>query len=385
MDAGSISRKTPRRPAWRPKGCQAIALVLQGGGALGAYQAGVYQALHESGLEPDWIVGVSIGGINSALIAGNAMEQRLDRLIEFWEMVTGHDLLPPFPEGDASRRLRNVLFATQAMLFGQPGFFAPHRVNPWFSPRGAHAATSFYDTKPLRETLRKLVNFELINDGSMRFAVGAVNLATANFLYFDNTRTTIKAEHVMASGALPPALPMVRIGGHFYWDGGLVSNTPLQHVLENCGPRNMLVFQVDLFAARGEVPRDMFDVMSRQKDIQYSSRTRLTTDRFVETHALKLALRRALARVPEEQLSVHERRLKQELADLPQFNILHLIYQQKAYEGEARDYEFSRLSMREHWRAGYEDTMRTLAHEDWLAIPDEHAGITVHDLHRDEE
>jgi NTE family protein len=242
---------SPIKAVARPEGCDAISLVLQGGGALGAYQAGVYQALHEAGLEPDWVVGVSIGAINSAIIAGNPPERRLERLEEFWNTITASDPLLIWPEGDNPRKMRNALSAMNAMLFGQPGFFKPNPVNGWLAQRGSRAATSLYDTSPLHRTLEKLVDFELINSGRVRFAVGAVNVETANFAYFDNAEIEIAPEHVMASGALPPALPMVRIGKNYYWDGGLVSNTPLQHLLDNCGSQNSLVFQVDLFSASG--------------------------------------------------------------------------------------------------------------------------------------
>src|SRR5262249_20448662 len=160
----------------------------------------------------------------------------------------------------------------------------PHPTNPWFSLRGAATATSFYDNSPLRETLLRLVDFELLNSGITRYACGAVNVLNGNFAYFDSTATEILPEHVMASGALPPALPMVNIGTDYYWDGGLVSNTPLQHILEKTAAENLLIFQVDLFSARGQLPRDMHDVLARQKDIQYSSRTRLVTDYYQRQH-----------------------------------------------------------------------------------------------------
>ncbi len=217
-------------------------------------------------------------------------ERRLERLEEFWTTITASDPITAWPEGDALRKFRNAFSAMNAMLFGQPGFFAPNTSNAWLAQRGSKAATAMYDTSPLRETLGRLVDFDLLNSGKVRFAVGAVNVANANFAYFDNANITIGPEHVMASGALPPALPMVRIGKNHYWDGGLVSNTPLMHLLDNCGSRNTLVFQVDLFSARGEIPRDLPEVMSRTKDIQYSSRTRLITDYFVKTHKLQQAL-----------------------------------------------------------------------------------------------
>jgi NTE family protein len=370
----------PITPLPRPPGCDGIGLVLQGGGALGAYQAGVYQALHEAGLEPNWVVGVSIGAINSAIIAGNKPEHRLEKLEKFWMDITARDPFTAWPEGDTPRKLRNALSAINAMVLGQPGFFKPASLNAWLAPRGSLAATALYDTSPLHKTLEKLVDFDIINSGEVRFAVGAVNVATANFAYFDNEEIDIAPEHVMASGALPPALPMVRIGKHYYWDGGLVSNTPLQHLLDHCGHQNMLVFQVDLFSARGEIPRDMPEVLSRQKDIQYSSRTRTTTDHFLETHRLKQALRAALNLVPDEKLTEEQRQAKADLEHQAEINIMQLIYQQKAYEGDAKDYEFSRLSMKEHWRSGYYDTRNTLAHKDWLSMEGT-GGIHAHDIH----
>jgi NTE family protein len=376
--------KAPPRP-WRPEGCDGIGLILQGGGALGAYQAGVYQALHEAGLEPDWVAGVSIGGINSAIIAGNPPERRLERLEEFWETVTSRDTATTWFDGDDPRKMRNMFSALSSMMFGQPGFFKPNLMNAWLSPRGARTATAMYDTTPLRETLDRLVDFDLINAGKVRFAVGAVNVTTANFIYFDNAEIRIGPEHVMASGALPPALPMVRIGADHFWDGGLVSNTPLQHLLTNCGSADMLVFQVDLFSADGVLPRDMGEVMSRQKDIQYSSRTRMTTTLFADELKLKTQLRDAIAKIPEADLSDEQKQLRKDLAVLPAANILQLIYKQKAYEGDAKDYEFSRLSMREHWRSGYHDTQNTLSIKSWLSVPGHGEGIVSHDIHHERQ
>jgi NTE family protein len=267
-------------------------------------------------------------------------------------------------------------------MLGQPGFFQPNMPNPWFSPRGSRTATSIYDNSPLRETLLRLVDFELLNSGAMRYAAGAVNVQNGNFTYFDNAQATIVPEHVTASGALPPALPMVQIGTDYFWDGGLVSNTPLQHLLDHAAGDNLLVFQVDLFSAHGVLPRDMYDVLARQKDIQYSSRTRLITDYFMERNRQQGLIRSLLGRLPEAELSDEERDLKRQLARLPEIAILHLIYQQRVYEGQAKDYEFSGTSMREHWDCGYRDTQRTLHHKEWLRTPATHGGITVHDVHR---
>ena len=318
---------------WRPEGCDRVALVLQGGGALGAYQAGVYQALHESGIEPDWVSGVSIGAINAAIIAGNVPDQRLSRLRTFWELITDRKIWPFTPDGDIFRKARNATSSWMTMIGGQPGFFEPRVPGPWLSFTGAQTATSYYDNGPLRETLLQLADFSIINSQAIRLAVGAVNVLTGNFVYFDNAREPIEPEHVMASGALPPALPMMKIGTDHYWDGGLVSNTPLQHLLDLEDRINTLVFQVDLFSARGELPRDIQDVMGRHKDIMYSSRTRYNTDVFRRIQKWKTLCYQALTKVPDATLSEDERRLKQELSDLPEILILHIIYQQKAYEG----------------------------------------------------
>jgi NTE family protein len=378
-------KTAPIKDVWRPERCDRVALVLQGGGALGAYQAGVYQAMHEAGLEPDWVSGVSIGAINSAIIAGNPRGRRLRQLRAFWERITDRKIWPFTPDGDVFRKARNATSSLMTMTHGQPGFFSPRFPNPWMSLSGAQSATSYYDTAPLRETLLELVDFSLLNDRSSRFSVGAVNVLTGNFVYFDNAVEQIEPEHIMASGALPPALPMVKIGTDHYWDGGIVSNTPLQHLLDQEDNLNTMVLQVDLFSARGVLPRDIEDVMGRHKDIMYSSRTRYNTDVFRRIHNWKAALYQALTRIPEGVLTDQERELRDRLAKLPDISILHIIYQQKAYEGHSKDHEFSGTSMREHWQSGYEDTKRTLKHQKWLTMPKPGAGIVVHDVHREED
>jgi NTE family protein len=366
---------------WRPARCRRVALVLQGGGALGAYQAGVYQALHEADVQPDWISGVSIGAINAALIAGNPPERRMERLTAFWEAITSRKVWAFTPDGNVFRQMRNATSSLMSAALGQPDFFSPRFPGPWFSAPGAEAATSYYDTAPLRETLKDLVDFDLINSSDIRFSVGAVNVATGNFVYFDNKSEAIGPDHILASGALPPAFPMVNIGGEHYWDGGIVSNTPLQYLLNHEDGLNALVFQVDLFNARGTLPSDIPEVMGRLKDILYSSRTRYNTDVFRRVHAWKARLREALLKMPKELMSAEDHRMLEELEHQPEMTILQLIYQQKAYEGHAKDFEFSGTSMREHWQSGYEDTKRTLKHEDWLAIPPPGGGIVTHDVH----
>jgi NTE family protein len=368
--------------SWRPRGCDNIALVLQGGGALGAYQAGIYQALDEAGLRPDTVAGVSIGGINAAIIAGNPPERRVERLRDFWETITARPVSWITADGDAARRAANIWSALLTTTLGQPGFFRPNQVNPWISPRGAKTAIAFYDTAPLRQTLLRLVDFDLLNSGRVRYAAGAVNVLNGNFAYFDSTQTKILPEHIMASAALPPAFPAVQIGTDYYWDGGLVSNTPLQHVLDNAACLHILIFQVDLFSARGAEPRDMDDVLARQKDIQFSSRTRLVTDYFRAKHDRDVLVKKLLAKIPDDHLDADERLLKARLAHMPEATILELIYQQAAYETQAKDYEFSASSMRAHWTSGYLDTQRTLRHRNWLEVSESDAGLSVHDIHR---
>jgi NTE family protein len=335
--------------------------------------------MHEAGVEPDWVSGVSIGAINSAIIAGNPPGRRLRQLRTFWERITERKIWPFTPDGDVFRKARNATSSWLTMVQGQPGFFSPRFPNPWMSFSGAQTATSCYDSLPLRDTLNDLVDFSLINERSLRFSVGAVNVLTGNFVYFDNSIEHIGPEHVMASGALPPALPMIKIGTDHYWDGGIVSNTPLQHLLDQDDSLNTIVF-----SARGVLPRDIQDVLARHKDIMYSSRTRYNTDVFRRIHNWKAELYQALCKIPEESLSDRERALKNQLSTLPDIAILHIIYQQKAYEGHAKDYEFSGTSMREHWQSGYEDTKRTLKHQKWLTMPPPGAGIIVHDVHREE-
>jgi NTE family protein len=386
MDARSPHLdETDATYGWRPQGCDRVALVLQGGGALGAYQAGVYQALHDAGIEPDWVCGVSIGAINSAIIAGNPPDKRLERLRTFWDRITSRKIWHYTPDGDIFRKARNFTSSWMTTTLGQPGFFTPHQTNPWFSPTGARTATSYYDTEPLRESLLELVDFDRINSKKMRFAVGAVNVLSGNFIYFDNAHHEIIPEHIMASGALPPALPMVKVGTDHFWDGGIVSNTPLQHLLDQEDNANSLVFQVDLFSARGALPRDILDVMARHKDIMYSSRTRYNTDVYRRTYGLRTALHKALSKIPDDQLSEEERQLKKANSTLPGITLLQLIYQQKAYEGDAKDHEFSGTSMREHWASGHEDTKRSLKRRDWIKMPENGMGIVIHDVHRESE
>ncbi|WP_244849083.1 patatin-like phospholipase family protein [Caballeronia sp. SL2Y3] len=372
---------------------ETIALVLQGGGALGAYQAGVYQGLHEADIHPNWIAGISIGAINTAIIAGNAPENRVERLREFWETICQPAFgfpLPAFVEraffnsSDQIRKAFTALQAVDALVEGQKGFFVPRFPPPSPVASSSPETASYYDTAPLKATLERLCDFDRINSGETRVSVGAVNVATGNFAYFDNTRTKLRAEHFLASGALPPGFAAVEIDGQFYWDGGLMSNTPLYEVAQATPRRDTLAFQVDLWSARGPVPDNIVDVTGRIKDIQYSSRTRLVTDEMQRAQRYRNVLKHVLDLVPEALRDTDEwcRRAAQ-LACSKRYNIIHLIYRQKEYEGQYKDYQFGFSTMHEHWETGLADIRRTLAHRDWLDMPNGESGFVTHDIHRE--
>ncbi len=368
----------------------AVAMVLQGGGALGAYQAGCFQALHEADVRIDWLAGISIGAINAALIAGNTFENRVARLRAFWERVTtpnvglmDPNLFQPFlGTGMAMRGMINQAASIQAAVQGQPGFFTPRMPSALFQPPGSKEARSFYDTGPLRETLLELVDFDLLNSRASRLSVGAVNVRTGNFVFFDNAERDIGPEHIMASGALPPGFPPVKIDGESYWDGGLVSNTPLNYIIETEPTLMSLIFQVDVWSATGEFPNDIAEVIERQKDITFSSRTRLNTDVFAYIQQLRNQVRRLLEKLPKEQRDMTEAQVLAHMTNHASMNIIHLIYRKKSHETHSKDYNFSRASMEEHWAAGYNDTVRTLRHQDWLDPPPPERGVVTHDIHR---
>jgi NTE family protein len=327
---------------------------------------------------------VSIGAINASIIAGNKPEHQVAKLKEFWDTVTSHGYAEQLAFSESIRPMHNLMSAWCTMMQGIPGFFKPRTISPWFQVPGHEGSDSFYDTNDLHDMLRSVVDWDILNSNAHRLSVGAVNVRTGNFRYFDSQLEHLEPAHIMASGALPPAFPSIKIDGEHYWDGGIVSNTPLQYLLEQHSLHDTLVFQVDLFNARGKEPKTMPQVQARHKDIMYSSRTRNTTDHFKKIHNLEIELRDALERLGPDQLSKEEKRRLNELKDTPQVNILHLIYHHKDYEGDNKDYEFSKLTMQEHWAAGLEDTRRTLAHPDWFKKPNASHGMTVHDVHRED-
>lgn len=358
-------------------------LVLQGGGALGSYQAGIFEALTEQRIDIDWIAGISIGAINAALIAGNAPDRRLDRLRAFWDLVTSDLTATPPILGDWGRMTFNELSAGWIATVGVPGFFMPRMPPAQFYPPGAPQALSLYDTGALKSTLERLVDFDRINAGAVRLSVGAVNVRSGNFVYFDNRTDRIGPEHIMASGALPPGFPPVAIDGELYWDGGLVSNTPLDYVLDTERQRDLAVFQVDLFAANGPLPRTLLEAAEREKDIHYSSRTRLNTDKNVEIRKAKRILRNLLNRLPSAVLSEDEAAFLRQVSHQNFITLMQLVYRRKPYEGNSKDFEFSRATMLEHWQAGRDDVTRSLRHRAWRDRVHNEGGIAVFDLTRD--
>jgi NTE family protein len=377
MDQLSPGRHSASTPAQAQR-----VLVLQGGGALGSYQAGAYQALCHHDFEPKWVAGISIGAINAAIIAGNPREQRIAKLKEFWELVSSGSPMPwaPLVQNDHVRSAFNETSAALIATFGVPGFFKPRFPPAPVWPAGSPQSQSYYDTSPLRATLARLVDFDRINNDGIRLSIGAVNIRTGNFEYFDNTRQKIGPEHIMASGALPPGFPPVEIAGEFYWDGGIVSNTPLDYVLEQERDNDLLIFQVDLFSARGEVPLTVLEAAEREKDIRYSSRTRMNTDMNKKIHDAKKAVRELIAKLPP---TFKDDPLVAQLNEASKENtvtVVHLIYRSKVHEASSKDYDFSRIGMVEHWAAGERDVYTSMSHPEWLNRPQSDETMVTYDL-----
>lgn len=376
-------------------------LIFQGGGALGAYQCGVYEGLAEVGIEPTWIAGISIGAINAAIVAGNPPEKRVERMHEFWDTVCRPPSMSAKIASDAfglmdfgmesfhqafDQILNKTLgsySAAMAVMEGQNEFFYPRPFAPGF---GSPSQVSFYDTSPLKGTLERLVDFDRINhkDG-LRLSLGATNVGTGNFVYFDNRYMKIGPEHVMASGSLPPGFPATEIDGEYYWDGGCVSNTPLLYVLTENERVDTLVFQVDLWSARGKIPTNILEVSERQKDIQYSSRTRIITDAVRAIHIMRKRLLDTLDRIPASVRNADPffKQIEEDAMGAST-NVIQLIHQNKGSEGHYKDCEFSTESMVRHWRGGLADVEKTLADPGCLKMPSKDVNFVTYDVHRQE-
>jgi NTE family protein len=342
---------------------ESLVVVFQGGGALGAYQAGVFEELAAHGAEPSWVAGISIGAINAALVAGNPPARRVAALRSFWEEVSSGLTASPLLADEISRTSFNHASAATTALFGVPGFFKPRILPAVLHPPGTQGALGIYDTTPLKATLERLVDFDYLNKDRIRLSLGAVNVATGNFRYFDSRHMTIGPEHVMASGALPPGFSPVEIEGEHYWDGGLVSNTPLQYVLDEESRQDLLIFQVDLFSARGPLPQTLLDLSEREKDIRFSSRTRLNTDMARERQKLRRALHRLLAKLPAEFDDDVDAGMLREVSNDASVTIVHLINRRRSWSRDSKDYEFSRHTATERWADGRADVRRTIEDE----------------------
>jgi NTE family protein len=372
------SSNAPTQPSSYEK---KVALVLQGGGALGSYQAGVYEALAKTKYAPDWVAGISIGAINAAIIAGNAPADRVPRLRTFWESITApsaHWVVPDWWPFDAWQRHASVL---RTLSLGQPGFFRPRLPFEWnpLSP-----PLSYYDTTGLKATLLQLVDFDRINrDKDVRLSVGAVNVRTARFAYFDSAESAILPEHIMASAALPPGFPPVEIDGEYYWDGGLVSNTPLQHVLDYYPRRSRLTFQVDLFPGYGHLPRNLREVDERISDIRYASRTRLNTDAFEQRHAVRVAINELEKLLPESIKETVQAKRLHEFGCVTEMDVVQLIYRPMSPLGAGKDYEFGRSTMTRHWNQGKADATVTLAAAPWLDPSPPEVSVRIFDVVHD--
>jgi len=317
--------------------------------------------MSEAGYAPDWVAGVSIGAVNGALIAGNLPGQRIERLRTFWDRVSsGVAMATPLFSDLWHHRLTQVS-ATFTSLVGVPGLFVPRMLPPALMPDGDPGALSIYDAGPLRTTLEELVDFNLINRRDVRLSVGAVNVRTGSLTYFDSRKTMIGPVHVLASGALPPAFAPVEIDGEYYWDGGVVSNTPLWYALDNSPDVATLVVQVDLFSADGDLPKNLDQVVERHKDIMYSSKDRFDGDRSPEVRRRRGALRRLLQKLPRYFKRDPDVKALQG-SGRRRIDVVHLINQRQSYPGYAKDYEFSRATIQELWAAGLDDARSIVAH-----------------------
>jgi len=360
-------------------------LLLQGGGALGAYHCGVYEGLAEFGVTPNWFVGISIGAVNSAILAGNPPERRVERLRTFWDRASAFSTFEPPAWLEFLRpMLGRVNFATVAS-WGIPGFFKPRALPPDLATSGSPEALSYYDTAPLRSTLEELVDFDLINRGEVRLSLGASNVRTAESVYFDNRRTRITPDHVLASGALPPGFPAIKIDGEYYYDGGIVSNSPLTYVWDEKPLTTALILQVNLFNARGPLPRTLDQAMERVKDIQFASKMRFNLQRARELFAMREALGRLLAKLPPDLKADPDVQKLTPLCDNRDWTIIHINNRRPQHGGQAKDAEFSRPAVNERWAAGLDDVRYSTANLEALRPLELGGGVRVLHLPPEDE
>ena len=351
-------------------------MVLQGGGALGAYQVGVFEALHEAGIAPQWVIGTSIGAINAALIAGSKPDERLDKLTEFWSRVQNDQLVPGGLPNWIATATRNMM----AITAGVPAFFSPNPI-AFSSPHhrlGAEAA-GYYSVAPLRRTLENLVDLEQLNSGDVRITVGASCVRTAEMRYFDSRDMPLSVDHIMASGALPPGFPPVRIDGELYWDGGILSNTPVEVVFDDNPRKDSLVFAVHIWNPHGPEPETIWEVMNRQKDVQYSSRAAAHIKRQRQLHKMRHIIAELSKLVPEDKRRDNRLGELESYGCLTRMHVVRLLAPALDYEDHSKDIDFSAHGIRRRRDAGYEDTIRTLEQAPWRNPVDEIEGFILHE------
>ncbi len=377
MPPATRKKPVPDRPA------QTV-LVLQGGGALGAYQGGVYEVLAERGFHPDWVVGTSIGAINSALIAGNPPERRLARLQEFWQQVGRDDVAMGAPLAPWSAWLAPWLKAggyLDTLTRGIPGFFVPRQgVSPDIAQQVPTPEASFYDTSPLHDTLERLVDFDYLNAGHVRCTVCAVEVGTGELVVFDSAKVRLTPRHIMASGALPPGFPPVVIDGKAYWDGGIYSNTPADIVLDDAERRDTLCFMVDLWDPTEEEPRSISAAMARQKDIQYASRTREHLEDHRDMQNMRRAINILASRLPDKDRQDAEVQRLARLGCRSTINIVRLVMKALPTDDHNKDVDFARSSLDARWHKGAHDAQQALRHKSWLLPQPAHVGMVIHEL-----
>jgi NTE family protein len=354
-----------------------VVLVLEGGGALGSYQAGVYQALHEAGIEPDWVIGTSIGAINASLIAGNAPQNRLSRLKEFWKRMEQNPIFG-FPAVFAD--FNDKLAYWSAVTNGIPGFFKPNPLSHIGAdyPLGADHA-GYYSTAPLEATLRDLVDFERVNQGSPRLTVGAAHVRSSEMKYFDSRDCALGVKHIMASGALPPAFPPVRIDGELYWDGGILSNTPTEAVFDDNPRKNSLIFAVHMWNPSGAEPMTMAEVLNRHKDIQYSSRISSHIARHQQSHRLRHVITQLAARLTEEERKTEAVRELTGYGCTTQMHVVRLLAPRLDRENHTKDVDFSPSGIAQRWDAGYAHTKAVIQRSPWTGEFDPLSGVVLHE------
>jgi NTE family protein len=353
-------------------------LVLQGGGALGAYQAGCYEAMHEAGLEPDWVIGTSIGAINAAVITGNKPEDRLDRLRTLWRRLEyGY----PAAQAAAIPMFGGALAAWMTTMAGLENFFAP---NPgafaganW--PLGPEQA-GYYSTSRLRATLRDLIDFDLINRKETRLTVGVASVRTGDMHYFDSNRCGFSLEHIMASGALPPAFPAVRIDGELYWDGGILSNTPVEAVFDDNPRRSGLIFAVHVWNPHGPEPQSINEVMSRQKDVQYASRTHAHIARQKQLHRLRHVVAELAAKLPPELRQHDDVKSLAAYGCITKMHVVRLLAPPVGTDDHSKDIDFSPAGIKARWQAGYRETSCVIERAPWRTSSDPLEGFVLHEV-----